>query len=130
MKKLSVLLILAMIFSIISISFSRRGAVEGRWHNRDKDAEYKWSGPNNPEFFVTISRSGEDSDGPAYSKSYALASQHLLYARTELGAKDSDDHDIWEYWGSANLAHDWATTDPDAGVAVVMATLMMILRFD
>ena len=63
---------------------------------------------------VTISRVGEDSDGPAYSKSSSSASHHLLYAQTELGADGSDNHDIWEYWGSASLDHDWVNKNPDA----------------
>lgn len=48
MKKLTVLLILAMAFSIVSISFSRRGPVEGRWDNRDTDEERKWSNQSAP----------------------------------------------------------------------------------
>lgn len=112
MKKLTGLLILAMAFSIVSISFSRRGPVEGRWDNRDTDEERKWSNQSDPNFYVYISRSGEDSDGPAYSKSSASASPHLIYAWTGLGAEGSDDHDIWEYWGNASLDHDWVTTTP------------------
>ena len=112
MKKFSALLILAMVFSIVSISFSLRGPVDGRWHNRDTDEERKWSDPDNPDFYVSISRYGEDSDGPAYSKSSASASQHLLYTWVEVGAKNSDNHDVWEYWGSAYLAHDWVTATP------------------
>ena len=99
---------------MVSVSFSLRGAVDERWYNRDKDAEYKWASINNPNFLVTISREGEDSDGPAYSKSSSSASQHLLYAHTELGADGSANHDIWEYWGSASLDHDWVNKEPDA----------------
>ncbi len=117
MKKFSVLLIIAMTFSITLIGFSKRGPVNGKWYNRDKDVEKRWTDretadPEIPDFYITITREGEDSDGPAFSESYASADQHLLYAWTYIGARGSAPHDVWEWRGSAFLAHDWVTTTP------------------